>query len=285
MTGKELSNIRAQLNLARERVKSVEAAVVTGRTGYQDRFTDLQDSITALQDHNKALGSDLATLQKWQHNLASDIPTAFEDAADQANKQVSDAIEPQIRKVTTQAQVDSEAVGDMFDESAAGLSDAADQISRNGTRTIDAQRSKLIEEQKRANSAAKKHVDQSLTQMAKGVSASTRDMNGASAQLTDSLKKVLLDLGTRKVKGSGLLGSMTTSAAKVGTADYQLALASGTTTAYAGVRGEDVNGILLRQAQLQAALQAGADLPAFHLTVPDGAESQTVYTFRIGPQK
>jgi hypothetical protein len=78
---------------------------------------------------------------------------------------------------------------------------------------------------------------------------------------------------------------MTTSAAKVGTADYQLALASTTTTSYAGVRGEDVNGIVLRQAQLSAALEAGANLPAFHLTVPSGAQSQTVYTFQIKETK
>ncbi|SDT06832.1 coiled-coil domain-containing protein [Microlunatus soli] len=281
-TGKEISDIRNQLNLARSRVKSVEAAVVTGRDGYQDRFGALEDSMKALHDHNAALGTDLTALQKWQQRLATGIPDAFEDAADQANDQVSDAIDPQIRKVTTQAEVDSKAVGEMFDESAAGLSNAADKITKNGTRTIDKQRRELAESEKRTSGAAKKRVDASLKQMAKGVSASSRDMNGASAQLTESLKKVLLDLGTRKVKGSGLLGAMTTSSAKVGTADYQLALASETTTSYAGVRGEDVNGILLRQAQLQAALQAGAELPAFHLNVPDGAESQTVYTFRIG---
>jgi hypothetical protein len=173
----------------------------------------------------------------------------------------------------------------MFAASTAGLSSAADQISRNGTRTISAQRAALEQSAKRSAGAATKQVDRSLTQMARGVSSSTRDMNSASAQLTESLNKVLLDLGTRKVNGSGLLGSMTTSAAKVGTADYQLALASSTATSYASVRSEDVNGILLRQAQLQAALEAGAELPAFHLDVPSGAQSQTIYTFRIGERQ
>src|SRR5690606_17388447 len=143
------------------------------------------------------------------------------------------------------------------------------------------QRRELRESEKRTAAAAAKDVDESLSVLARGVNNSTRDINASFALLEGSLKKVLLDLGDRKVNGSGLLGAMTTSAARVGTADFQLALASGQAESYAAVRGEDVNGILLRQAQLQAALQAAADLPAFQIEVPAGAESQTVYNFRI----
>ena len=282
---KDLQKIRDQINLTRSRVKSVRAAVVTSNDKYAKLLGPVQDSVTTLSKNKEVMGDDLKKLSKQQRQLGPTINKAFNKAADDANKNVSKAIDPQIRKVTAQAEVDSEAVGDMFDESAAGLSNAADQINRNGTRTIEQQRQQLEAAAKSANGAAKKRINQSLSQMAKGVSASSRDMNGASSQLTASLKKVLLDLGTRKVKGSGLLGAMTTSAAKVGTADYQLALASDSATSYAGVRSEDIGGILLRQAQLQASLQAGADLPAFHLDVPSGADSQTVYSFEIGPEK
>ncbi|PPI02511.1 hypothetical protein C5C56_02785 [Rathayibacter sp. AY1D1] len=96
---------------------------------------------------------------------------------------------------------------------------------------------------------------------------------------------MLLDLGDRTVGGSGLLGSMTTSAAKVGTADVQLALASQSARGYAAVRSEDVSGILLVQAQERASLRAGDALPAFHLDLPEGARTRTVYSFRIGDER
>ena len=283
--GKDLARIRELVARGHDQVETIRQARNSNGSELTKQLTELEHDAHRLSGQRNLLGKMLAALQKQQDGLAPTINKAFNDAANEANTQVAGAIEPQIRKVAAQAQVDSRAVGDMFDQSAAGLSNASDQISRNGTRTINAQRRQLQESEKHAEGVASQQVDQALTRMAKGVSASTRDMNGASAQLTDSLKKVLLDLGTRKVNGSGLLGSMTTSAAKVGTADYQLALASTTTTSYAGVRGEDVNGILLRQAQLSAALEAGANLPAFHLTVPSGAQSQTVYTFQIKETK
>ena len=87
------------------------------------------------------------------------------------------------------------------------------------------------------------------------------------------------------MNGSGLLGSMATSAAKADTADYQLALATQNAQGYANIRAEDVAGILQRQAQFKASLEAATTLPSFHLEVPSGAASQTLYAFRIGAQK
>ena len=58
------------------------------------------------------------------------------------------------------------------------------------------------------------------------------------------MEKVLLDLGSRKVNGSGLLGAMTTGAATSRSADYQLALATDKTTSYASVRSADIAGLL-----------------------------------------
>lgn len=281
----QINTVQNQIDVVQGRVQTVKDTKDTDAKKLSQLMAPLRSALAALDGKRDKVDKDVTAVAKWQAELKPTITNAFQDAADQANDQVSKAVNPQIRKVTDQAVVDSQAVGDMFDQSAAGLSSASDQISRNGTRTIEAQRRQLQASEKGAERAASKQVDQALTQMATGVSASTKDMNGASAQLTNSLNNVLLDLGTRKVNGSGLLGSMTTSAAKVGTADYQLALASTTTTSYAGVRNEDVNGILLRQAQLSAALEAGAHLPAFHLNVPSGAQSQTVYSFEIKERK
>ena len=107
-------------------------------------------------------------------------------------------------------------------------------------------------------------------------------MEAAGALLTQDLNRVLLDLGDRKVNGSGLLGAMTTGAATARSADYQLALATDTTTSYANVRSADIGGLLLRQAQSDASLQMAAALPAFGMDLPTGTEHRTVYTFHIG---
>ena len=96
---------------------------------------------------------------------------------------------------------------------------------------------------------------------------------------------MILDLGDPQVQGSGLLGSMAASAAKADTADYQLALASQSAAGYANIRSEDIAGILLRQAQFQAALEQAETFPAFHIELPSGASWQTVYAFHVGGQQ
>lgn len=245
---------------------------------------ELQGTIKEFEGSYGDMAEPMKALWDYQELLPKQIRAGFKNASETAKKELAEALEPAIRKISAQAEIDSEAVGKMFEESAAGLSNASEALNRNGARIIEGQRRELRESEKRTAAAAAREVDESLNDLARGVSSSTRDMDASFVLLQASLKKVLLDLGDRKVNGSGLLGSMTTSAARVGTADYQLALASGQTEAYANVRGQDINGILLQQAQLQAALRAGAELPAFQLDVPDGAESQTVYTFRIGDQ-
>ncbi|WP_152364028.1 hypothetical protein [Microlunatus speluncae] len=249
-----------------------------------EQVEELTGSIEEFQGSYQDMGPAMEALIKYEAELPGLIRAGFKNASQDATKRLAEAIEPAIRKISKQAEIDSEAVGKMFEQSAVGLSNGAAAINKNGARIIDSQRRALRESEKRTAAAAAKQVDESLGDLARGVSDSTRDVNASFALLETSLKKVLLDLGDRKVNGSGLLGSMATSAAQVGTADFQLALASGQTEAYANVRGEDINGILLKQAQLQAALQVGATLPAFQLEVPPGAESQTVYTFRIGAQ-
>ncbi|HLT62463.1 MAG TPA: hypothetical protein VK020_14785, partial [Microlunatus sp.] len=292
-----LRAMRTQLADGQERIEAVRDAIQRIRDQRPDeveidkrlpeledlteQLAELADSIKEFDDSYTEMGPAMKELVEYEENLPKLIRAGFKRASDDATKRLKAAIEPQIRKISEQAEVDAEAVGEMFEKSAAGLSNAAEAINRNGARIIDQQRRELRESEKRTAAAAAKDVDESLSVLARGVNNSTRDINASFALLEGSLKKVLLDLGDRKVNGSGLLGAMTTSAARVGTADFQLALASGQAESYAAVRGEDVNGILLRQAQLQAALQAAADLPAFQIEVPAGAESQTVYNFRI----
>ena len=75
---------------------------------------------------------------------------------------------------------------------------------------------------------------------------------------------------------------MSASSAMSDTADYQLALASQRAAGYANVRSEDIAEIMLRQAQFSASLEAASSLPVFHLDVPSGAQTQTIYAFHLG---
>ena len=165
---------------------------------------------------------------------------------------------------------------------ASGLSAAAVKITENGATVVDGQKKQLTDLNEKASKSISDQVSGDLLVISDSVSSSGADVAAASKLLTNDLRRVLLDLGDRKVKGSGLLGAMVTSADTADTADYQLALASQTTTSYANVRASDVDGILLRQAQVSASLQAQQDLPAFRIAIPAGAEHRTVYAVQIG---
>jgi len=78
-----------------------------------------------------------------------------------------------------------------------------------------------------------------------------------------------------------VVGTLAKSADTARSADYQLALAADRTTSYGSVRDRDVSGIMLRQAQAEAALQRQAELPAFALDLPDSVQHRTVYTFHL----
>lgn len=272
-----LGALRTQI----EQTKTTVTAVDTALTTDADKVAKLQEELKALVESRDAVSEQLKSVT----DLQEDIRKAFETAADETTKAVEKETEDSIREVGEQAKIDSEAVGEMFDKSAAGLSNVAEQVSKNGTETVEQERRKLESTQRRNTTAGNDEIDQAISSMAGSIAASSRDVKGATSQLQGNLSKVLKDMGTRKVDGSGLLGSMTTSAARVGSADYQLAQASDTANSYAGVRGEDVDSILLRQAQTRQSLEQAATLPPFQLDLPENTESTTVYTFQIGPAR
>jgi hypothetical protein len=239
-------------------------------------------------DHVQLDGDSLRQIkvvQERQTQAIADVKAAFRKAADDASTDVSGTVDPQIRQVTKNSAQSSDTLGKMFDQSASGLSSAAGKIARDGATTLEKQKRGFAQEQAAAGNRISDQVEQGLSGIATGVTSSTRDMEAAGALLTQDLNRVLLDLGDRTVNGSGLLGAMTTGAATARSADYQLALATDTTTSYANVRSADIGGLLLRQAQSDASLQMAAALPAFGIDLPTGTEHRTVYTFHIGSAK
>ncbi len=198
---------------------------------------------------------------------------------------MKDLIDEQVRNVSDTAGQSQQAVEQAFDQSIAGLRTTSGEVTSDSKGTIDEQKGALEQQSSSLASAVDSQTAASLQRIDASTSASVRDVQGASTLLTGDLNRVMLDLGDRKVNGSGILGAMATSAAKSDSADYQLALASQNAAGYANVRAEDVAGILLQQQQFRSSLDAAAKLPAFRLDVPSGATATTLYAFRIGADR
>ncbi|GAA1888139.1 hypothetical protein GCM10009715_37580 [Paeniglutamicibacter psychrophenolicus] len=280
----DIEAAKAGLDAIGESVDSLEANVNEGDS-LKGSIADLHTRIEEAKVSRDLMGGALQTLQTQQDALEGSIKKAFADTQTAMTKEVTALIDSQIRVVSAQGAEGNDAVVKAFDRSVAGLSATAADVEVSAKRTVDGQHAELTKQDAGLSEAVSKQTAASLEGIARSTGASTRDVEGASKLLASGLSKVMLDLGDRKVNGSGLLGSMATSAAKADTADYQLALATKNAQGYANVRAEDVAGILRRQAQFKASLEAVSALPTFHLEVPAGAATQTLYSFRLGSAK
>ena len=279
-----IKDAEASLEAISESIDELEFTVKNGGSIKGD-IANLRKTLEAAQGSRDRLGEGLLVLDKQQDELESGIKKAFADTQNAMTEEVTALIDSQIRVVSAQGAEGSDAVVKAFDRSVAGLSATAVDVEANAKTTVDKQHAELAKQDAGLSEAVSKQTAASLEGIAQSTGASTRDVEGASKLLAAGLSKVMLDLGDRKVNGSGLLGSMATSAAKADTADYQLALATKNAQGYANVRAEDVAGILLRQAQFKASLEAVSALPTFHLEVPAGTATQTLYAFRLGSAK
>ena len=195
------------------------------------------------------------------------------------------AIDGQMRtnlgQVTRARALAEEELGTMFDQSARGLESAADTVVQDGRTTLKQQKFDFFEAQNEASNRISGTIEQGLGQINSGVSASTRDMEAATTLSRPTCARCC-STSVSAGSGAGLLGAMATNAATARSADYQLALATGATSAYANVRGRDIAGIMLRQEQTDAAMRMLAEQSAFQLDLPSGSVHRTVYSFTIG---
>ncbi len=281
-TGAALATLDGRIVAVREQLDLLKSSVQRDSGEVDRQIGDLDGNVKELQQARTSVVDTIGVVQQQQARAIADVKAAFESAAQDTSANVSNTVDPQIRQVTKRSQHSSETLGRMFDQSASGLNAAAGKIARDGASTLQAQKKSFAREQAAAGTRISGQVEQGLAGIARGVSSSTRDMEAAGALLTRDLNRVLLDLGDREVNGSGLLGSMTTGAATARSADYQLALATDRTTSYANVRSADIGGLLLRQAQSDAAFERQAALPAFAMDLPSGVAHRTVYTFHLG---
>lgn len=272
----------ARLDAVEEAVKTLDGAATGGVNGTKKGLETLYRTFAEAVDSSAQVGTTLTKLKEQQDELGAKIKESLREVSAETAAQIYSSVDQQVRQVAEISDAGSQSVVTAFNRSIAGLKTTSDGVVRDAGATVDKRRGELLEQEETLAASLAKGTEASLERIATSTFGSTRDVEGASALLSSSLNKVMLDLGDRSVNGSGLLGSMATSAAKADTADYQLALASQNAEGYANIRSRDVAGLLLRQAQFKASLTAADELPPFHLKVPAGATSQTLYTLKIG---
>ncbi|QBR92887.1 hypothetical protein [Nocardioides euryhalodurans] len=275
----EIEDIRVDLD------EGIQEALDLKRGNPPRTLEEISQALGTAFDELSIAKTDLDDAVEDLEQVSADVPeieAEIDAAVDAAKAEIEAQLGRDIGGLATARDSADEELGTMFDRSREGLSNSADAVVRDGRRTLAGQKQDFARAQAEAGNRISSEIEGGLSQINQGVSASTRDMEAATALLTADLRKVLLDLGAREVDGGGLLGAMATNAATARTADYQLALATNATTAYANVRSRDIGGILLQQAQTDAALQMLADLPAFELDLPAGSVHRTVYSYRIG---
>ncbi|GAA2843773.1 flagellar biosynthesis/type III secretory pathway chaperone [Leucobacter komagatae] len=277
-----LSELKATLAELQKRVALEQSQTSGGTSAAQKTIAELRALNDTALGHNTALSTALTDLATRELGLGADIENAFDTVASNAEQAVSADVDQQVRTITERVGRGRDAIEDSYTETVDGLRSTSDTMLRDAKTHIDAQKSALDSGYAKTVAALDERTGQALERIDGSTAASTRDVEAASKMLSDSLNRVILDLGDPAVRGSGILGAMSASAAKSSTADFQLALASQQASGFANVRAEDIAAIMLRQAQFEAALESAATLPAFHLDVPGGASSQTIYAFHIG---
>ncbi|OAV62395.1 coiled-coil domain-containing protein [Enteractinococcus helveticum] len=280
----EIDRINAEAEEEIERVETEAADEADRIKGIVTGLQENKDNIVELAEKDQTkLKDQIETLQReLKEELPDQIEAAFNEVTAETRDQLPDDIDQQVRVVTDRINNAQDAVVNSYNTTISGLATTSDAVVNDTAAQLNEQKASLEEQQGATTEALNKSTTNVLESIHQSTTSSTRDLEGASAQLGASLTNVILDLGDPDIQGSGILGSMSASSAMSDTADYQLALASQRAAGYANVRSEDIAEIMLRQAQFSASLEAAGNLPVFHLDVPSGARTQTIYAFHIG---
>ncbi|RRC94467.1 hypothetical protein [Schaalia canis] len=161
------------------------------------------------------------------------------------------------------------------------LGKASSEIVSEGRTSLD-EAKKVTEERNLALSQeASSKLNASVDAVSRSVNAAVKDSDGAAALLSQDIGRVLADIGENKDKGTGLLGTMATSNAQLGVADLQMAASASDTADFNTVQRGNLEGQLLRSAQLRSSFARLETMPSFADLSSTGAELVSVYNFRI----
>jgi trimeric autotransporter adhesin len=173
-------------------------------------------------------------------------------------------------------------VGRLTDRFSKGLGDAGDEVLGATTQRIGEGRESLTQSYAAAKEELAALTQGAAARLSEQVGASTRDLDATNRQLAEDLARVLLDLGTRGEDGTGILGTLSTSASRTGLANADIAGAARRASSFRSIRSQVVSDIRLQQAQLDRSLERTTQLPSLGLDVEPGSRVLTVYTFHVG---
>lgn len=243
---------------------------------------DLRTAVTDLRSGYDALSASVDKLDRDQTAAAAGVRTAFDKTAKETTDAVSTTVGTQIRLIGAQAGTSRAAVGASFDAATSGMRASADGITSDSARTIQEQTAQIQGQAAGSSAALSSQVEGSLTSMTQGLTGSVVDIEAARSLLTSDLDRVLLDIGSPDGSGTGLVGIMYSSAALTGSAGYQVAAANQAVAAHGAVRAQDMEGILLQQAQVKASLQAQSRVNGLAAPRPAAEQRTVVYSLRVG---
>lgn len=243
---------------------------------------DLRTAVTDLRSGYDALNASVDKLDQDQTAAAAGVRTAFDKTAKETTDAVSTTVGTQIRLIGAQAETSRAAVGASFDAATSGMRTSAGAITSDSARTIQEQTAQIQDQAAGSSAALSSQIEGSLTSMTQGLTGSVVDIEAARSLLTGDLDRVLLDIGSPDGSGTGLVGIMSSSAALAGSAGHQVAAANQAVAAHGAVRAQDMEGILLQQAQVKASLQAQSRVNGLAAPRPAAEQRTIVYSFRVG---
>ena len=243
---------------------------------------DLRTAVTDLRSGYDALNASVDKLDQDQTAAAAGVRTAFDKTAKETTDAVSTTVGTQIRLIGAQAETSRAAVGASFDAATSGMRTSAGAITSDSARTIQEQTAQIQDQAAGSSAALSSQIEGSLTSMTQGLTGSVVDIEAARSLLTGDLDRVLLDIGSPDGSGTGLVGIMSSSAALAGSAGHQVAAANQAVAAHGAVRAQDMEGILLQQAQVKASLQAQSRVNGLAAPRPAAEQRTVVYSLRVG---
>lgn len=282
---KGLNTSRSTVTSITQRLTSVQASLRDDRTTLAEVLQDVNRARKDADDTAKdltSLSDHVVSVEARYEGSQEALTNALSEAKEAASAAQAVDLQQKIKDVAQQGQQSTDDLEQAFAGSSKGLAAAADQLREGTAQTLKKQQDDLAEQERSDEAELNEKTKAGLSTISGSVTSATRDIDTTRTSLTRDLNNVLLDLGNPNQPGKGLLGTLGKSARSADSADFQLGLASDTVSAYSSIRSQEVGGILLRQAQAEAALRRQAELPAFATELPATTSHRTVYLFHLG---
>jgi hypothetical protein len=206
-----LASLRVDLGRLSDKLSALRSAAGADTATDQTLLAELtlirED---ALSKHNE-LGTLLTAIQEDQGKVKATLGGELSRAAEAADRRVAHKTDGEIETVIQRFGAARQSLVDGYTAMTTGLVTTAEQIRATGKEDIDEQRAKLESATAHASTPLDERSIRALDEIGAATSATTRDTEASARMLSDSLNKVMLDLGDPTVPGAGILGAMSAS--------------------------------------------------------------------------